>query len=181
MDVTFGGFSFNIIFIPILLALVVLLVWRFTDLPRVWGERGQNRKLVEASMHWQTTTGKIIASEVTHGPQTERGGTRAAPKFYPEIKYEYVVNGAMFSSERRGIGGEIGMAENAARTIAERYAVGSDVTVYYDPARPAEALLEQQITGLELHQLILPVLVWAFLIGAGLLFLLSTLSVRTAP
>lgn len=182
MNVTLGDFTFNIIFIPILFALVALFVWRFTDLPRFWMERGQgNKKLMQASMHWPPTTGKIVSSAVTHGPHTERGEQRAAPKFYPEIKYEYVVNGTTFSSERRGIGGEIGLAENAAHAIVERYAVGAQVTVYYNPAQPSEALLERQVTGLQLRQLILPVAVLAFLIAAGLLFVLTTLSARNVP
>lgn len=180
MNITLAGMTCNLPLLLLFVGLLALFAWRFSDLPRRWLTRGkQDQTLVQASQTWQTTHGKIISSQV--GTSARSMDRRSPPKYYPELTYEYVVDEHTYRGERRGIGGEIGLAENAARDIVARYPAGAAVTVYYDPAQPSEALLERAVTGLQTKHILVPFLIGAAILAAGLLFVVWWMSERGAP
>ena len=60
---------------------------------------------------------------------------------FAHIVYEYTVSGQKLRNDRVSIGEDLGNFE-VAETIA-RYPVGTVVTVYYNPRRPRDAVLER--------------------------------------
>jgi hypothetical protein len=93
------------------------------------------RNRENAVMQWPSVTGVVVRSEVkvrrTSDDHTE----------YPDISYTYEVMGKSYRCKQIMPGGEIG-GINVTSTL-ERYPVGAQVTVYYDPRNPKDAVLEQ--------------------------------------
>ena len=58
------------------------------------------------------------------------------------VKYDYAVNGKRYVGHQVSWGPRGGTAEPTYQELAEKYPPGRDVTVYYDPKRPATAVLE---------------------------------------
>lgn len=101
-------------------------------------------KLVEvsAARRWPVTTGKILSSGIAaRRKPSQPHGDRVAN--YPQVVYEYRVGGRRYRGERLSIGeavGNFGVEETLAR-----YPAGAAVQVYYNPANPAEAVLEREL------------------------------------
>lgn len=102
----------------------------------------------QASHSWLSTKGKIIESSL------KKTSTKYGERSDPSIRYEYKVNGRVFTSDRVQFGSQ---AFSDSSTIISRYPLNAAVDVRYDRANPQTATLE---TGF--NQLI----VWPALIGA---------------
>jgi hypothetical protein len=77
---------------------------------------------------WPTVPGKVTSSwEVLNGER---------------VKYDYAVNGKRYVGHQVSWGPRGGTAEPTYQELAEKYPPGREVTVYYDPKRPATAVLE---------------------------------------
>jgi hypothetical protein len=90
---------------------------------------------------WSPAPGRVVASESVE-TQFRGRALRYAPA--ARIAYEYSVAGTVFTSERVGVDTvpvEAGSAEGLRRL--RDYPAGAAVTVYYDPADPARAVLER--------------------------------------
>ena len=93
----------------------------------------------QAAQSWPATTGTVLMSSV----QSKRTGNSTS--FYPAVVYQYTVNGQSYQGQRIKAGEQflniriIGDAEATVR----RYPSGAQVTVYYNPASPAESALER--------------------------------------
>ena len=106
----------------------------------------QYRKL-RASRSWPSTPGRILAGRVES--ETQRGGEDEADStsYYPHIEYEYTVGATTYRShsirfDRRGYS-----RPKAAAEALAAYPVGRPVDVFYDPAKPADAVLERKNSG----------------------------------
>lgn len=86
----------------------------------------------KASLEWPVTNGEILVSKVTT-IGTDDGTTHSA-----DIKYSYRVGGEKYSSNVVAIGGH----EYSPHDLVERYPVGAEVSVAYDPSKPGKAVLE---------------------------------------
>lgn len=103
---------------------------------------------VHKAANWLHTSGKVLSAKaVSRRVRTaetrfgaERGGDEQLRNF-ADIRYEYRVNGKRYTGQRVSIGEDLGDGD-VAGTLA-RYPRGSNVTVYYDPADPAQAVLER--------------------------------------
>ncbi len=96
---------------------------------------------------YKTTTCKIVDSEVTVEEQVHRGGGRfgrfqrySTYTFFPEITYEYEVNGEKFENDDYRHN-EQGMTEAEAEQVVARYQPGQTAKCYYDPADPEVSVL----------------------------------------
>jgi hypothetical protein len=88
---------------------------------------------------WPGTSGVVLISTV----QSKRTGRSRST--YPVVVYQYTVNGQSYQGQRIKAGEQffnIRVAGEAQATAA-RYPVGAAVTVYYNPANPAESALER--------------------------------------
>jgi hypothetical protein len=101
---------------------------------------------VRAAAEWTPTPGKVITSDsqvrdLRVIDRSREDGYRFEPRNFANIVYAYSVNGEALTSNRVSIDddrGDFGIAETIAR-----YPVGTDVTVYYNPRHPREAVLER--------------------------------------
>ena len=90
-----------------------------------------------ASLTWPRTRGRILTSEVKRGA---KGGARA------DITYGYSVAGQSHTGSR--VNSSLGGSNlNESSRIVKANPVNSDVTVFYNPANPTEAVLEPGAKG----------------------------------
>ena len=90
------------------------------------------------SQNWLSTTGTVIKSrvEVSGGEVTS---------VYPRVIYTYEVNSQQYQADQIKAGDKYWAARTSqeAYNTIDRYPEGLEVTVYYNPANPAEATLER--------------------------------------
>lgn len=95
-----------------------------------------------AAQRWAKTRGRVIVSKPASVRRTGVSG-RPVVEMVPSVVFEYTVGA------RRLRGDRISIAENAGNiaveTAMERYAVGREVDVYFDPAQPSRAVLERDL------------------------------------
>jgi hypothetical protein len=101
---------------------------------------------VRAAADWPQATGKVVVStsqvrKVEIFDDDRQGGKGEEQRNFAHIIYEYTVSGQKLRNDRVSIGEDLGNFE-VAETIA-RYPVGQVVTVYYNPRRPKDAVLER--------------------------------------
>jgi hypothetical protein len=116
----------GLIFLPMVALVIVAVASKLLELGR--------------AQSWAQTTGKIVHS----GIEARRHRFANEPetiKNVPVVVYEFTALGSKIRGTRIGIGEDAGGA-NTEATLA-RYPVGATVTVYYDPANPAECVLER--------------------------------------
>jgi hypothetical protein len=97
------------------------------------------RRHAEGVAGWAQTVGTVLSTTI----QIRRlGQTRAE---IPMVIYSYEVDGRPYQSHRVRAGDDTGRLPvvTSASTTLDRYPVGSNVTVYYDPHDPANAALER--------------------------------------
>lgn len=100
---------------------------------------GQSNAARQAAQAWSSTTGNVLMSTI----QVRRSGRSRSE--IPVVVYQYEVRGQMYQGQVIRAGdqyGTIRVMGQAQATVA-RYPVGMSVTVYYDPANPANAALER--------------------------------------
>lgn len=101
------------------------------------------RDKAAASTAWPTTDGRITASRVE---RVKQGGDRKA-SFTADITYEYALDGRTLEGDRVWFGDDYSASDASAfRAAVDRYPVGKAVKVHYDPAEPAESVLEPGAT-----------------------------------
>ena len=94
----------------------------------------------QSAQSWVNTMGVVTMSTL----QIRRSGNNSRSEV-PVVGYQYQVNGQTYT------GGTIRAGEQyfnfrvwgEARKVVERYPVGAQVMVYYNPANPAESALEK--------------------------------------
>jgi hypothetical protein len=93
----------------------------------------------QSAQSWLSTTGMVLVSTV----QTRRSGRSLTT--FPVVVYQYEVNGKTFQGKTIKVGEQYLNVRilGQAQETADRYPVGANVTVYYNPANPAESALER--------------------------------------
>lgn len=92
------------------------------------------------AQNWASTTGTIMMSSV----QSRRSGTGGYSTI-PVIVYQFEVNGKTYQSQNVRVGDKylkVNVSWQAQETV-DKYPIGKQVTVYYDPNNPAECALER--------------------------------------
>jgi hypothetical protein len=119
-------FWIGLIFLPMVVLIAVAVASKSRDFVR--------------AQSWTTTTGKIVRSELVAKHHRFQGEAETVINV-PAVEYEFTAGGRKYLGSRIGIGDDTGGA-NSEATLA-RYALGSDVTVYYDPDDPKNCVLER--------------------------------------
>jgi hypothetical protein len=101
-----------------------------------------------AARNWPSTPGKVVTSnsevrEVGVIDDEREDHHRLEQRNFANIVYEYTVRGQRLTCNRVSIGEDRGNFE-VAETLA-RYPLGKDVTVFYNPVHPHEAVLERDL------------------------------------
>ncbi len=116
-------------FIVVLLVIVIVLV--------------RSLRRATASTRWPATDGRVLSAGVW-----SHYGTHHTMTFEPKVVYEYQSGGQPYQGERVSFGLTAGTSSpDWAAGIAAKYPEGSSVQVFYDPARPSEAVLEHSGAG----------------------------------
>ena len=99
------------------------------------------------SLSWTKTSGTVVKSEAKQDHHYDKYSW-LGKKYYPDIQYQYSVNGRQYSSS------EISVADwfitrnlSEIEAITTAYPLNGKVPVYYDPALPGKSLLEIGIPG----------------------------------
>jgi hypothetical protein len=96
-----------------------------------------NLRKAQAALGWPVIQGKILASSVC-----EVGGDLTGYK--PDILYEYHAHGIRHSAKvwRVGASSKSSKWKAKAEAIIAEYPAGRDITVFFNPQNPADAVLE---------------------------------------
>ena len=94
-----------------------------------------------APRRWLQVNGTIVASRIE-----KKYASRGGYQFVPMIEYEYSYNEQTFKSSRRRAGNYISGKRKYADAVISHYPVGSSVTVFINPQKPATSALEYGIT-----------------------------------
>lgn len=100
------------------------------------------------SFYFTETVGTVTVSRIEESRDSDGDLSHK-----PHVEYDYVVGGTTLQGTVRR-NGEMGVsgwgARRSVQAIIERYPVGKQVPVFYDPQQPATAVLEQGVNGTEL-------------------------------
>ena len=119
---------------------------------------------VVRSLTWPATKGRIESAGVSSFHVSMGETYRTAYK--PRVLYKYEVGGETFTSDRIHFGFVLGgTSERQAKRIAGRYRRRDEVTVYYNPRKPEDAVLRRTASG----TLLFMILAATFLGGAWLI------------
>lgn len=95
------------------------------------------RRKMAAVSQWPSTMGTVNSSYLERRSSSEGGSTN-----YPVVQYSYQVGGQAYQNSKRAPGPEIG--GTGAGKVVERYPVGAQVMVFYNPQNPSDAVLERK-------------------------------------
>lgn len=112
-------------FVGLLIGLFMVVMWFFL------------RRQAQASLRWPSVPGRIIDSRLVSTRNSD-----GVDGFEPSITYAYVAGGMSLQANRVTIGGY------KTRSLLQKYPAGTDVQVFYDPNKPASAVLEPGGRGL---------------------------------
>lgn len=90
---------------------------------------------------WPTTEGSVTSAGIG-----ERWAGADGQVYRPEVEYRYAVDGREFTGRRISVDPPEFMKRELAEKRLEKYRAGGRVRVRYDPAKPAESLLEDTTT-----------------------------------
>lgn len=96
---------------------------------------------VRRASRWPSTPGRIVASKTRKVHTTQSGGAPSVGNV-PDITYLYTVDGVEHRGKRISIGA-IKADSPEVEAALERYQVGRTGPVFYNPAKPDEAVLER--------------------------------------
>ncbi len=86
-------------------------------------------------------TGPKTLGVITHSSVESGVEPSSVFVFMPKVSYEYKVDGKRYTSSQLAIIEHNTASEDLARQKAEKYVPGQHVEVYYDPEKPAFAIL----------------------------------------
>ena len=99
-------------------------------------------------LSWPTVQGVVLSSEVASELASTLGEGRRKPVevYSARVQYEYIVDGRTYQGDRIAV--QYGASTDRYQAVldAEKFSVG-DVTVYFNPENPADALLAPQDTS----------------------------------
>ncbi len=117
------------------------------------------------STQWPTVTGVITVSELGKHVDRDTDTGSTSTTYSADISYDYVVDDVAYVNGSVYFGSMQSSDPSTARLVLNRYPVEKRVTVYYNPARPQQAVLEP---GIALVAWILPALGLIFAtVGGG--------------
>ena len=107
-----------------------------------WGY-GSFQKSQEAKS-WPTTKGKIISSEIhSYWSHSGTGRKRHMKMMYgAKVQYKYSADGKTYLSDRISFGEFDSSSRKDAQKVVDKYPPDKEISVYHDPAKPENAVLE---------------------------------------
>lgn len=94
----------------------------------------------KASTGWPKASGQVTSSRIR---DKVNNGKRS---YWAEVKYDYTVDGTTHTGSTISFGAGTTSMRMTAEKTADRYPVGKEVSVHYDPAAPNVSVLEPGVT-----------------------------------
>ncbi len=102
------------------------------------------RVQVTKTMSWPSVTGIVAISKVNSSRSGNEMFGTTNTYHSAVIKYKYQVDGRKYINDRVHAGGSYSSSiPSVADELADRYYVGAEVDVYYDPDKPSKSCLER--------------------------------------
>jgi Protein of unknown function (DUF3592) len=99
------------------------------------------------SANWKTASGEVLSSEIEESTSTDSNGTTSTT-YRAAISYRYFVNDTEFTGDRVRFGDDIySGSRSSAQETADKYSVGTQIDVLYDPDDPSNSVVERDLTG----------------------------------
>jgi hypothetical protein len=98
-----------------------------------------------ASEQWLSTNGIVLSSNMSVLSWYEyvhRVGMAPRTSYIPHITYQYTVNNILYTSSNISLENKSSDVKRDTEALIERYQPGQNVTVYYNPTNPTQAILE---------------------------------------
>jgi len=108
--------------------------------------RERNRALKWPGVPGQVISGTASAQDVTTHAGIDDERDQVETRNFARIAYRYSVNGKRYTGKRVSIGDDMGNGDIAG--LLKKYPRGKVVEVFYDPADPARAVLERDLSHL---------------------------------
>ncbi len=127
----------------------------------------RNKQKTKESRNWLIATGKVIRSEISMVMNDEDS---SKVSFIPRLEYEYKVGDTLYKSKRISFGSahDFSSRQKAEEFIGQ-FPVDSQVTIYYDPNKPKDAVLIREMRSMKAG-LIVGILL---IVGSVLVFCIS--------
>ena len=105
-----------------------------------------NWRSAVAAARWPTTMGTVLSSIAESRRKRIPGGRgQIVIVWSPVVEYRYRVRERDYHGSRLAFGGDAAGPRDFAEAIAARYPTGGAVTVHFDPANPAFAVLQARV------------------------------------
>jgi hypothetical protein len=103
------------------------------------------KRRAEAASAWPAAAGVILKSELVKHTTRHNGVTSTS--FEPAVEYEYHVMGQAYTGKRLTFGSKL-LAYDKAEQVIAKYPAEAQVQVFYNPEKPADAILECTAQGI---------------------------------
>jgi hypothetical protein len=101
------------------------------------------RQKLATSQDWGRGEGRILTAEVERDVRRDENGKSVT--YIPHVKYAYQVDGQDYQGDQIGFGTPKFSMARKANAIIDQYPVGGQISVFYNPLDPDEAVLDQVI------------------------------------
>jgi len=92
------------------------------------------------SKTWPKTKATVVSAEVEEKHEYDEDGDKHV-YYYPRIHYDYQVDGQFYNGFRYKLL-EASMSKRKAHEFISNFMTGDILTVYYDPEKPIESVLQ---------------------------------------
>ncbi len=127
-----------------------------------------NLKKFSASKSWPSVKGTVTVSEIDTRQMESNG--KWINMYHPQVVYNYFVKDKAYTNSKISFGDYATNKRKDANKVIRKYPVNSEVTVYYNPINPQEAVLQRK-AGLAAYGIV----AIGVLLSLGGLFLLFAL------
>jgi hypothetical protein len=104
----------------------------------------RSRQKAEASQDWPATAGQITEARVSRHTSTDSDGD-TSEHYSPIVRFRYQVASQEYEGSKIAFGFQQSFGSHAkAQSALARFPVGAQVSVYYDPSNPSDAVLERK-------------------------------------
>lgn len=123
------------------------------------------------------TTGKVINNNIERTTSTDPETDTRETYYHFTAKYEYQVDGVSYVSKsiQPAQNSLVSTSRSVVEDFREKYEVGDEVTVYYQPDNPDESYLQEGGGGLLFPAIVSPlfIIVGLIIVRAGVLALIE--------
>ncbi|MFL7795005.1 MAG: DUF3592 domain-containing protein [Anaerolineae bacterium] len=98
----------------------------------------------KASKEWPSVEGQVVVATVEMKVDQDEDGSTT--NYSPRVVYNYSISGQQYTSDQVVIGARRWHTSQARAEVKLAYRSGQQVTVYYNPEKPAQAVLEAGVT-----------------------------------